>query len=111
MNQTVTRDLRRGPSKYFDKVTDLYSDYENAENDDENDEGPSESKHHLERQISIINDWNGPGRKKKEQEKDYIIEQWEEEDEFENMEKYFKKGKIKEIGLEEYAQDEGNLLI
>jgi hypothetical protein len=93
--------MKRGPSKYFDKVTDLFSDYEHAEIEDEDDLDSARP----ERQVSIINDWHGQ-RKKKEAEKDYIIEQWEEEDEFENMDKYLKKGKMKEIGLEEYAMEE-----
>lgn len=32
--ETLNQSLKRGPSKYFDKVTDLFSDYENNENSD-----------------------------------------------------------------------------
>jgi hypothetical protein len=86
--------LVRGPSKYFDKVTDLFSDYELNEKED--DLEPTENELRPERQISTINDWNGLKRRAG-QNKDYIIEQWDEEEE---LDKFMPK---KEIGLEEYT--------
>lgn len=101
----------RGPSKYFDDVTDLI-DFDDDMNrrirpDDpsDSDEEGSRDKYDLPvRQISSIVDWNGakPKNDNSKNKNNYIIEQWEEESE--NLDMIIgKENPADAVGLEVYA--------
>ena len=110
----------RGPSKYFDKVTDLF-DIDDEQNqrhqstiisNPSDDEGSGEyskasrnQSNLFNRQVSTILDWNGAKNKNNQQQgnkNNYIIEQWDEESD--NIDDLIgRKNPADAIGIEVFA--------
>ena len=80
-------------NKYFAQVSDRWKDDDDditpnsrhsSESDRSRDDFRSAAAHN--RKISIIEDWNGPKKNNNDllnRNRDYVIEQWEEDDDFE----------------------------
>jgi hypothetical protein len=99
-----------GPAKYFEEVTERFSGYEQYGPDNEQEHtleptSPEASDLKLDRRVSIIKDWNGGARLLQRGSKDYIIEQWEEEDDIQSID-YIKKT---DTLIDVYARTEYNI--